>query len=136
MGGGESLMLTAARRPYVGLALVLSILFGACAQTPPGTVTPTGATGAAGEQPRPGGQLVFVVASEPPSFDAHKEGTYAAHHPVSPHYSPPPRYDPDELTKIIPDDPGHGLQVVAHQEAVVWRHRVDLRARALLPRGE
>ena len=103
MGGGESLMLTAARRPYVGLALVLSILLAACAQTPPGTVTPTGATGATGEQPRPGGQLVFVVASEPPSFDAHKEVTYAVLHPVSPHYSLLLRYDPEDLTKIIPD---------------------------------
>jgi len=95
-------MLTAARRPQVGLALVFSILFAACAQTQPGTVTPTAATGGA-EQPQSGGQLVFVVASEPPSFDAHKEVTYAVLHPVSPHYSLLLRYDPDDLTKIIPD---------------------------------
>ena len=94
--------LTAARRPSIGLALVLSILLAACAQTQPGTVTPTAATGGA-EQPQSGGQLVFVVASEPPSFDAHKEVTYAVLHPVSPHYSLLLRYDPDDLTKIIPD---------------------------------
>ena len=95
-------MVTAARRPFVGLALVLSILLAACAQPPAGTVTPTGATGAA-QQIQRGGQLVFVVASEPPSFDAHKEVTYAVLHPVSPHYSLLLRYDPDDLTKIIPD---------------------------------
>ena len=82
---------------------MLSILVAACAQTQPGPVTPTATPGAIGEQPRPGGQLVFVVASEPPSFDAHKEVTYAVLHPVSPHYSLLLRYDPDDLTKIIPD---------------------------------
>ena len=95
-------MLSAMRRPTIGLALVLSILLAACAPTPAGTVTPTAATGGQ-EQPQKGGQLVFVVASEPPSFDAHKEVTYAVLHPVSPHYSLLLRYDPDDLTKIIPD---------------------------------
>ncbi|HEV8535775.1 MAG TPA: ABC transporter substrate-binding protein [Candidatus Limnocylindria bacterium] len=57
----------------------------------------------AGEQPRPGGTLTFVVASEPPSFDAHRETTYAILHPGSPQYSTLLRYDPNDLTKIIPD---------------------------------
>ena len=34
---------------------------------------------------RPGGELVFVVPAEPPSFDAHREETFAMLHPGAPH---------------------------------------------------
>src|SRR6185436_16081060 len=37
---------------------------------------------AAQEQPRSGGELVFVVAAEPPSFDGHREETFAMLHPT------------------------------------------------------
>ncbi len=102
MGGGESLMLTHARRPSIGLALVLSILLAACTPAQPRTGTPTTAPQGA-EQPRSGGQLVFIVSAEPPSYDGHKETTFAMLHPTAPHYSLLLRFDPNDLTKIIPD---------------------------------
>src|SRR5262245_19380374 len=33
------------------------------------------------ERPRSGGELIFVVAAEPPSFDGHREETFAMLHP-------------------------------------------------------
>ena len=38
------------------------------------------------ESPRRGGELVFVVPAEPPSYDAHREETFALVHPAAPHY--------------------------------------------------
>lgn len=96
-------MLSAARRPTVGLALVLSILLGACAQNAPRTAATVAPTGGTAEQPRSGGQLVFIVSAEPPSFDGHKETTFAMLHPTAPHYSLLLRFDPADLTKVIPD---------------------------------
>ena len=60
---------------------------------------------AAQETPRPGGELVFVVPAEPPSFDAHREESFALIHPAAPHYSTLLRVDPDDpsATKIIGD---------------------------------
>ena len=37
------------------------------------------------DKPRPGGELIFVVPAEPPSFDAHREETFAMLHPGAPH---------------------------------------------------
>src|SRR5262249_30502492 len=54
---------------------------------------PAPATGA-GEQPRRGGELTFVVGAEPPSFDAHREATFAMIHPTAPHYSLLLKFDP------------------------------------------
>lgn len=51
----------------------------------------TGDGGAAGEV------LTFVVAGEPPSYDGHRETTFATVHPVAPHYS--------LLVKVDPADP-------------------------------
>ena len=36
------------------------------------------------EAPRHGGELVFVVPAEPPSYDAHREETFAVVHPAAP----------------------------------------------------
>ncbi len=96
-------MQRAARRPGVGLALVLAILLAACTQGPARSGAPTGAPSGAAEQPRAGGQLVFIVSAEPPSFDGHKETTFAMLHPTAPHYSLLLRFDPNDLTKVIPD---------------------------------
>lgn len=46
------------------------------------------------ETPRRGGTLVYVVPAEPPSFDGHRETTFALIHPVAPHYSVLVRVDP------------------------------------------
>ena len=32
-----------------------------------------------------GGELIFVVPSEPPSYDAHQEETFGVNHPMAPH---------------------------------------------------
>jgi peptide/nickel transport system substrate-binding protein len=57
------------------------------------------------EKPRSGGELVFVVAAEPPSFDGHREETFAMLHPIAPHYSTLLRTDPTDRTgtKFIGD---------------------------------
>jgi peptide/nickel transport system substrate-binding protein len=57
------------------------------------------------EKPRYGGELVFVVPAEPPSYDGHREGTFAMVHPVAPHYNTLLRVDPTDRsgTKVIGD---------------------------------
>jgi len=40
------------------------------------------------ETPKPGGILTYVIpADAPPSFDAHREGTFATVHSAAPFYS-------------------------------------------------
>ncbi len=53
---------------------------------------------AAAETPKRGGILKFVVPAEPPSFDAHRETTFALIHPIAPFYS--------VLVRVNPDNPG------------------------------
>jgi peptide/nickel transport system substrate-binding protein len=55
--------------------------------------------------PRAGGELTFVVPSEPPSYDAHREETFALIHPAAPHYNTLLRIDPFDTTgtRIIGD---------------------------------
>jgi len=51
---------------------------------------------AAGESPKPGGILTYVIpADAPPSFDARREGTFATVHSAAPFYSVLIRIDPD-----------------------------------------
>src|SRR5688572_14577716 len=57
----------------------------------------------AAEAPRAGGELVFAVAETPPSFDGHRETTFAMLHPIAPHYSTLLRFDPHNYPKIIGD---------------------------------
>ncbi len=54
------------------------------------------------EKPRSGGELVFVVPSEPPSYDAHQEETFGLIHPMAPHYSTLLRVDPFDKTGTKP----------------------------------
>ena len=42
---------------------------------------------AAQEKPRHGGELIFLVPSEPPSYDAHREGTFGTVQPLAPFYN-------------------------------------------------
>jgi ABC-type transport system substrate-binding protein len=60
---------------------------------------------AAQETSRYGGELVFVVPAERPSFDAHREESFALVHPAAPHYNTLLRVDPDDPTgtKIVGD---------------------------------
>jgi ABC-type transport system substrate-binding protein len=60
---------------------------------------------AAQESPRAGGELIFVVPAEPPSYDAHREETFAVVHPAAPHYNTLLRVDPGDRTgtRIVGD---------------------------------
>ena len=54
------------------------------------------APAAAGETPKYGGSLTFMIpADAPPSFDAHREGTFATVHSAAPFYSVLIRVDPN-----------------------------------------
>ena len=54
------------------------------------------------QQPRPGGELVFPVPSEPPSYDGHREETFGLIHPVAPFYNTLLRVDPFDKTGTKP----------------------------------
>jgi len=54
------------------------------------------------DKPRAGGELVFVVPSEPPSYDAHQEETFGVIHPMAPHYNTLLRVDPNDRTGTKP----------------------------------
>ena len=58
--------------------------------------------GQAQERPRQGGELVFLVPSEPPSYDGHREGTFGTVHPLAPFYSTLLRIDPTDRTGTRP----------------------------------
>ena len=58
---------------------------------------------AAQESPRAGGELVFAVGETPPSYDGHRETTFAMLHPIAPHYSTLLRFDPQNYPKIVGD---------------------------------
>lgn len=55
------------------------------------------------EVSRSGGDLVFAVGGTPPSYDGHRETTFAMLHPVAPHYSTLLRFDPQNYPKIVGD---------------------------------
>jgi peptide/nickel transport system substrate-binding protein len=54
------------------------------------------------EKPRYGGELLFAVPSEPPSYDAHREETFGVMHPMAPHYNTLLRVDPFDKTGTKP----------------------------------
>src|SRR5467141_459108 len=56
---------------------------------------------AAAEAPKYGGTLTYMIpADAPPSFDGHRESTYATVHSVAPFYSVLIRVDPDNPADI------------------------------------
>jgi peptide/nickel transport system substrate-binding protein len=76
----------------MGIALLVGLLAMGSA------VPPTAA-----QQPRTGGTLTFIVSAEPPSFDAHRETTFALIHPIRPHYNLLVKFDPQGYPKIVGD---------------------------------
>ena len=62
-------------------------------------------TAHAQDKPRYGGELVFLVPSEPPSYDGHREGTFGMVHPLAPSYNTLLRIDPTDRTgtRPVPD---------------------------------
>jgi peptide/nickel transport system substrate-binding protein len=60
------------------------------------------ATAHAQDKPRSGGELVFLVPSEPSSYDGHRDGTFGMVHPLAPHYNTLLRIDPVDRTGTRP----------------------------------
>src|SRR5919106_3869057 len=54
------------------------------------------------QSPRNGGELVFPVPSEPPSYDGHREETFGLIHPIAPFYNTLIRVDPNDRTGTKP----------------------------------
>ena len=91
-------------RKRVASVLVLALVLAACAQQPGQPAASPGATAAAGETPRVGGELIYIVSAEAPTFDGHQSTTFATLMPISPFYSLLYRLDPaDNVNKVIPD---------------------------------
>jgi peptide/nickel transport system substrate-binding protein len=65
---------------------------------PPAPRTPEESSAAGPSRARTGGELAFVVSGEPPSYDAHREETFALIHPAAPHYNTLLRIDPLDRT--------------------------------------
>ncbi|MFQ5533046.1 MAG: ABC transporter substrate-binding protein, partial [Candidatus Methylomirabilales bacterium] len=57
----------------------------------------------AADAPRYGGTLNFAVPKDPPSFDGHRETTFALIHPVAPHYSLLLKFDQWNYPKVVGD---------------------------------
>jgi peptide/nickel transport system substrate-binding protein len=55
------------------------------------------------DQPRTGGELLFAVPSEPPSYDGHREETFGLIHPIAPFYNLLLRVDPEDANNIVGD---------------------------------
>ena len=92
----------------------------------PATAAPEKSPAVAPAHPRAGGELTFVVPGEPPSYDAHREETFALIHPAAPHYN--------TLLRIDPLDPT-GTRVVGDL-AMSWTVSPDKRTYVLrLRRG-
>ncbi len=114
----------------VSLAIVLALILGACGQQAKPAASPTGGAGTSpttGEQPKPGGELIYIVTAEPPTFDAHQSTTFATLMPISPHYSLLYRLDPaDNVNKIIPDVAAEMPQVSADKLTWTVKLRTDV----------
>jgi peptide/nickel transport system substrate-binding protein len=85
-----------ARKPSLEITIVAALALALAFIARPGGVL-------AAERPVSGGELVFAVGGTPPSFDGHRETTFAMLHPVAPHYSTLLRFDPQGYPKIVGD---------------------------------
>ena len=57
----------------------------------------------AAEKPRHGGILTYAISDAPPSYDGHRESTFALIHAISPFYSLLLKFDQDAYPKIVGD---------------------------------
>jgi peptide/nickel transport system substrate-binding protein len=87
-----------ARQPLEGLMRRYLRVHIAMIATVAAALTPA----AAQDKPRYGGELLFAVPSEPPSYDAHREETFGVMHPMAPHYNTLLRIDPNDKTGTKP----------------------------------
>jgi len=115
-------------RSRIGLVVVFALVLAACSgQAKPATSGAPTTSLATGEKPTPGGTLTFVVNAEPPSFDGHRETTFALLHPIAPHYSLLYKFDPDNLTTVVPDVAADMPQVSADKMTVTIKLRTDVK---------
>jgi peptide/nickel transport system substrate-binding protein len=113
-------------RTRIASVLALALVLAACSQ--PAQPAPSAAQSVAGgEKPASGGTLVFIVNAEPPSFDGHRETTFALLHPIAPHYSLLYKFDPNDLTKVIPDVAAEMPSVSADKLTVTVKLRQDVK---------
>ena len=82
----------------VGAAAVAALSTGAMAQSQTDQQQPQQGQQSAEGEPKYGGQLTMVVASEAPSWDGHIETTFGTIHPIAPFYS--------LLVRVDPSNPG------------------------------
>jgi len=82
-------------RPVRSRARLIAVLGITLAALAPGVAR-------AQDTPRSGGELVFMVPAEPPSYDGHREGTFGTVHPLAPHYNTLLRIDPTDRTGTRP----------------------------------
>jgi peptide/nickel transport system substrate-binding protein len=116
-------------RKSIALGLVAALLFAACAQqaAPTTSSSAPAASPAGGEKAQTGGTLTFIVNAEPPSFDGHRETTFALLHPIAPHYSLLYKFDPSNLTKVVPDVAASDPTVSADKLTVTVKLRTDVK---------
>lgn len=114
-------------RSRIAPVLVLMLVLSACAQQAQQPGTSPAASVVAGVKPAPGGTLTFVVNAEPPSYDGHRETTFALLHPIAPHYSLLYKFDPNDLTKVIPDVAAEMPQASADKLTITVKLRQDVK---------
>ena len=68
----------------------------------PGVAQTTQPARSVGE-PRSGGELIFTVNADPPSWDIHQESTWATLFPTQGHYNLLVRFSQTEYPKIVPE---------------------------------
>src|SRR5437899_238980 len=71
--------------------------------------------------------LLEAMAAELPSFDGHRETTFALLHPIAPHYSTLYKFDPNDLTKVIPDVAAATPEVSADKLTYTIKVRTDVK---------
>src|SRR2546430_2927596 len=113
-------------RSRIAPVLVLALILAACSQAAKPSATPT-ASVAGGEKPISGGTLTFIVNAEPPSFDGHRETTFALLHPIAPHYSTLYKFDPSDLTKVAADVAAAMPEVSADKLTYTIKLRTDVK---------
>ncbi len=114
-------------RSRIAPVLVLSLVLAACSQTAKPPTSSVSPSVAGGEKPAPGGTLTFIVNAEPPSYDGHRETTFALLHPIAPHYSLLYKFDPNDLTKVTPDLAAEMPQASADKLTITVKLRQDVK---------
>ena len=112
-------------RQIAAFSVALAVVLAGCTPAPKGS--PATPSTSAAEQPQPGGTLTFIVNAEPPSFDGHRETTFALLHPIAPHYSTLYKFDPSDLTKVAADVAAAMPEVSADKLTYTIKLRTDVK---------